>query len=181
MQLDHDITAAINSFAGQFPALDYAALFFAKIVIFILVASVAATWFIRAKHEELRYRAISCGLAVALGLLMNQVVLLFVARTRPYDLGLTHLIVEKSADPSFPSDHATVAFAIAFVLLFRRDRFAGLYMAVAIFVGLARIFIGTHFMTDVLGGAVTALVAAVVVHYLYKSNSSLNKFLIRIL
>ena len=33
-------------------------------------------------------------------------------RIRPYDAGLTHLIVAPSFDWSFPSDHATAAFAI---------------------------------------------------------------------
>ena len=181
MQFDNAFTAATNSLAGMFPWLDYTALFFAEVVIYLLVLSIAVTWFLRSEREAWRFRAISCGLAVALGLLMNQAILLFAARTRPYDLGLTHLIVEKSADPSFPSDHATVAFAIAFLLLFRRDRFAGPYLAIAILVGLARIFIGTHFLTDVLGGAAVAFVAAAVIHKLYRPESRLNRFLVRIL
>jgi len=37
-----------------------------------------------------------------------------VDRVRPYDAGVTRLLIERSQDPSFPSDHATIVFAVAF-------------------------------------------------------------------
>lgn len=181
MQIDALITAYINSFAGHFALLDGVMLFFAKAAIFLLVLSVAVRWFLHSQRELQRYLAISCGLAVALGLLLNQGVLLLVDRVRPYDLGVTHLIAERSADPSFPSDHATVAFAVALLLLLKRDRLAGLYLLFALLVALARIYIGTHFLTDVLGGAATALIGSLLVHKFYNSESILNKRLTRIL
>ena len=181
MNFDNEITVTINSMAGWSVALDLSAIFVAKYLIFLLVLSVAATWFVRTDRATWRFRAISCGLAVAAGLLLNQGILLFVSRVRPYDLGLTHLIVEKSADPSFPSDHATVVFAVAFMLILLRDRFATVYLVLAVVVALARVFVGIHFFSDVIGGAVTALIGAVVVTNLYKSNSRLNNFLSRFL
>ena len=181
MQIDALITAYVNSFSGRFALLDGFMIFFAKAAIFLLVLSVAVRWFPHSKRELQRYLAISCGFAVALGLLLNQGILLLVDRVRPYDLGVTHLIVERSADPSFPSDHATVAFAIALMLLLKRDRLANLYLLFALLVALARIYIGTHFLTDVLGGVATALIGSLLVHKLYNSESMLNQRLIRIL
>ena len=178
MNFDNQITTAINSVAGHSAALDFAAIFSAKYVIFLVVLSIAATWFVRTDRPAWRFRAISCGLAVAVGLLLNQGILLFVSRVRPYDLGLTHLIVEKSADPSFPSDHATVVFAIAFMLILLRDRFAFPYLVLGAFVALARVFVGVHFFSDIVAGAMTALIGTVVVRNPYKSNSRLNNFLI---
>ena len=180
MNFDNEITATINSLAGHFPALDLSAIFFAKYVIFLLVLSIAVTWFVRADRAAWRFRAISCGLAVVAGLLLNQGILLFVSRVRPYDLGLTHLMVEKSADPSFPSDHATVVFAIAFMLVLLRDRFRNIYLLFAVLVALARVFMGVHFFGDMVGGTLTAAVAAALVHIMYKSSSGLNQLLIRI-
>ena len=180
MNLDNQITGAINSLAGRLQALDYSVIFFARYVVFILILSIAVTWFFRIDRSALRFRAISCGMAVAMGLLLNQAILQFVSRIRPYDLGVTHLIVERSADPSFPSDHATLAFAIAFTLLLLRDRLGFGYLFIAILVGLARVFVGIHFVGDVVGGAMTALLAATLVHITYKSGSRLNTFLVRI-
>ena len=178
--IDGQITATINSLAGRYAGLDFAAIFVAKYMIFVLVLSVAASWYVRIDRATWRFRAISCGLAVAAGLLLNQVILLFVSRVRPYDLGLTHLIVEKSADPSFPSDHATVVFAVAFTLILLRDRFRHIYLILAVMVALARIFIGVHFFGDVVGAILTAAVAAVLVNVIYKSGSKLNRLLVRI-
>jgi undecaprenyl-diphosphatase len=124
--------------------------------------------------------AICCGLATALGLPLNQIILLFVARVRPYDVGLTHLIIDKSLDPSFPSDHATVVWAIAFSLLIKRDRYAWVFLAFASLVSLSRVYLGTHYVSDVLGGVLTAAVAAALVAWLYRSDSALNQKLIRI-
>ena len=180
MNLDNQITSAINSLAGRLQALDYSAIFFAKYAVFIIILSIAITWFFRTDQSVWRFRAISSGMAVAIGLLLNQAILQFVSRIRPYDLGITHLIVAKSADPSFPSDHATLAFAIAFTLFLLRDRLGFGYLFIAILVGLARVFVGIHFVGDVVGGAMTALLAAALVHITYKSSSKLNTFLIRI-
>ena len=181
LNFDNQITTAINSLTGRNVALDFAAIFLAKHVIFLLVLSIAVSWFARSDRATWRFRAISCCLAVTVGLLLNQGILLFLSRVRPYDLGLTHIIAEKSADPSFPSDHATVAFAIALMLILVRDRFAIPYLILAAFVALARVFVGLHFFSDVAGGAMTALIGTVVVRKLYKSNSRLNDVLTRFL
>ena len=181
MNFDNQITTAINSLAGRYVALDFATIVFAKYVIFLLVLSIAVSWFARTDRATWRFRAISCGLAVIAGLVLNQGILLFLSRVRPYNLSVTHLIVEKSTDPSYPSDHATVAFAIALMLILLRDRFAVPYLILAACVALARVFVGVHFFSDVAGGAMTALIGTVVVRKLYKSNSRLNNVLTRFL
>jgi len=44
-----------------------------------------------------------------LGLALNQLILLFVHRIRPYDGGVTNFLIDRSADFSFPSHHATTS------------------------------------------------------------------------
>jgi len=56
---------------------------------------------------------------------------------------------------SFPSLHASGAFAVAVVyLLERRDRWAGLLVLAATVVAASRVYLGLHFPTDVIAGAV---------------------------
>ena len=55
---------------------------------------------------------------------------------------------------SFPSGHSTASFAVATVLARRFPLLGPIFLAVAIFVGLSRILRGSHFLTDVIGGAV---------------------------
>lgn len=64
-----------------------------------------------------RHVLVATGLSPLLGLALNQLILLVVHRMQPYDGGVTHLLIARSADFSFPSDHATAVFAIAAAFL----------------------------------------------------------------
>ena len=55
---------------------------------------------------------------------------------------------------AFPSGHAAAAFAVAAVMARYFPAWRGLWYGGAIFVGMARVVGGSHFPTDVLGGAV---------------------------
>jgi undecaprenyl-diphosphatase len=60
---------------------------------------------------------------------------------------------------SFPSGHSTASFAVATVLAKRFPLFGPLCIAIALFVALSRVFRGSHFPTDVLGGAVIGILS----------------------
>lgn len=60
---------------------------------------------------------------------------------------------------SFPSGHSTASFAVATVLAKRFPLFGPLGIAIALFVALSRILRGSHFPTDVLGGAVIGILS----------------------
>jgi undecaprenyl-diphosphatase len=181
MTLDTSWTHWINAFAGRWEILDWIMIALTQGGVVLLVALIALRWWSKNDRSAARYVAISCGLGTALGLLFNQAILLFVHRPRPYDLGLTHLLIGRSQDPSFPSDHATVVFAIAFSLLAKRDRYTGLFFLAALLVSVSRVYVGTHYVTDVLGGATTAAVATLLVALFYRERSRLNQRLVRIL
>ncbi|MDH5639833.1 MAG: phosphatase PAP2 family protein [Nitrospira sp.] len=55
---------------------------------------------------------------------------------------------------SFPSGHTAVSFAVATVLAKRFPLIGPLCLGIAVFVMFSRIFRGSHFPTDVMGGAV---------------------------
>ncbi|MBV1704887.1 MAG: phosphatase PAP2 family protein [Hyphomicrobiales bacterium] len=80
---------------------------------------------------------------------------------RPVMLGLSPNFLDHAPDNSFPSDHATLAFAVAFALWSagRRGPAAAL-TALGAAIGWARVFLGAHFPADVLGAAAIALVCA---------------------
>jgi undecaprenyl-diphosphatase len=104
------------------------------------------------------------GPLVPSGLGYNQLVLLFVQRVRPYNAQITHLIIDRSADFSFPSDHATASFAIAAAFLLQGLPKRGfVFLAAAVLLAVSRVYIGTHYVGDLLGGALTGTVAAFVV------------------
>ena len=65
---------------------------------------------------------------------------------------------------SFPAGHAATAFAGAVLLSWAARRWTPAFVVLAVAVGFSRIYVGDHYLGDVLGGAfVGALVAFAVV------------------
>ena len=105
----------------------------------------------REKHKA--YVLIS---SVILGLISEVVIKLLVQRARP----ISGLISETGF--SFPSGHATIAtiFFLMLIFTFRKEIkdqtgrtiFTVLSIILAITIGLSRIYLGVHWISDVLGG-----------------------------
>ncbi|MBX3302754.1 MAG: phosphatase PAP2 family protein [Nitrospira sp.] len=60
---------------------------------------------------------------------------------------------------SFPSGHSTASFAVATVLTKRFPAWGPLCIGLAAFVALSRVLRGSHFPTDVVGGAVVGILS----------------------
>jgi membrane-associated phospholipid phosphatase len=87
--------------------------------------------------------------------------------TYPYFIkNVTHL-----GFASFPSGHTTSIFALATMLaLFTSSQRAKVaYLFAAVLVGYSRIYLGQHFLNDVLMGSCIGTIVAVLVHWLFAS------------
>ncbi|MBE0425376.1 MAG: glycosyltransferase family 39 protein [Nitrospirae bacterium] len=91
-------------------------------------------------------------------------------RIRPcHELDVIRVLVGCGKSFSMPSNHAANAFAFAmpfYVLLKNRLRYA--FVAGAILIGFSRIYVGVHYPSDVIVGAVVGLILAITVVCLYK-------------
>ncbi len=63
---------------------------------------------------------------------------------------------------SFPSGHSTASFAVATVLAKRFPLVGPVCLGIALFVGISRVLRGSHFPTDVMGGAVIGILSGCV-------------------
>jgi undecaprenyl-diphosphatase len=168
--VDSSIFRWINDLAGRATWANGLVRFYAKagIVVFavlLLVAFLEA----RRRHDS-RGVAISvwAGGAALAALMLAQLIGRAVDRARPYDvLDNVHLLAARSTDFSFPSDHATVAGAVAAGLLLLADRRWGIIAATgAVLMALARIYIGVHYPSDVAAGLALGAGVALVGNYL---------------
>ena len=73
------------------------------------------------------------------------------------------LLVGCGSGRSFPSSHAANNAAGAMLVGWYYPRFKWLFIAIALTIGISRIYVGVHFPLDVLGGFVVGIVCAFVV------------------
>ncbi|BCG84858.1 undecaprenyl-diphosphatase [Mesorhizobium sp. 113-3-9] len=181
-QFDAAITTWINTWAGHAPTIDSVMIGISTAGVPLLVLAVVAQWWVPRSDPAICHVLIAAGLSFLIGLGINQLILLFVQRARPYDAHVTHLIIDRTVDFSFPSDHATASFAIAAAFLVHGLSRRGFwFLAAALLIGLSRVYLGTHYASDILGGAATGFLAAVLVRFAYRENTRLDRLVTGIL
>ncbi len=104
--------------------------------------------------KEIFKMLIASSAAYALNILIGLVFF----RQRPFDAhGITALISTDHLDKSFPSSHASVAFAIASFVYFRYKKNAIWLFALAFLVSVGRVLAGVHYLGDIAVGAVIGI------------------------
>ena len=146
--------------------------------IFVLCAAAAlacAAWRGRAASARarigltlLRQRAVYVFSVVAVSGLLSQIFKHLLGRARPKlmdQFGAWHFefFSVKATLASMPSGHATTAFATAAALGYFLPRLRMPLLIVAVLVGLSRVFLDTHYMSDVFAGAELGMVSAVII------------------
>jgi undecaprenyl-diphosphatase len=165
--MDTSLLHTLNDwFAGhdgfEDPLVAYAnaaeALFLAMLVVAFLLPI--------ARRVETRRAVVAAGFSAGFALAIAQVVSRLVDRPRPFVAhpDMVHLFARHAADPGFPSDHATAAFAIGVALLLRRRAWGAVVLVLAAVLAVARVGMGVHYPTDVLGGAALGAAAALVLY-----------------
>jgi undecaprenyl-diphosphatase len=162
LPVDYHLFRTINDFTARHAGFEKAVeaysaiseiLFVALLVLlFFVIGRQGRTWATRA--------AVAAGLSATAALAIAQLVANTVDRARPYAEHHAHLFVSRSADPSFPSDHATAAFAIAVSIRLRNAPWGNAALTLATTLAFARVAVGTHYPGDVIGGALLGTLVA---------------------
>ncbi|MBR7780282.1 undecaprenyl-diphosphatase [Undibacterium rugosum] len=136
------------------------ATFFAEHLIWVVPLLIGIGWL---RGSEALSKAMLVSTASGLlGLLINQAIGLAWLYPRPFMISLGHTLIPHVADSSFPSDHLTLWWAVAFSLSLQRGpRIVGQALAtLGIPIAWARIYLGVHFPFDMIGAATVATFSA---------------------
>lgn len=159
--LDKDILRVVNQ-AGSNVALDALMTAFTVMGISFVMATFAIGLWLRGRKDL----AIDYLMLIAFASILAEVIKIVTDRQRPFDVlpnvntislfGLT-----SASGPSFPSGHAARAFAVAALLSFGRGpRIYVISFALAAFVAVSRVYLGLHWPSDVLFGALLGIFTA---------------------
>jgi undecaprenyl-diphosphatase len=165
--MDYSLYKTINGLSGESIA-DQLFKFLANDLPGILVVLVALTFLVpwAGRRRERRSGAVLATASAGLALLINQPIAHLVDRTRPYlaHPAHAHLLLSRSHDPSFPSDHATGGFALALGVWVYDRTIGTILLVLAAILSFSRVYVGTHYPADVVAGT---LIGAAVTAALY--------------
>jgi undecaprenyl-diphosphatase len=164
--VDYRVYHAVNLFVFHHPWLGRVFADLETVTPVALGVAAFALWLLARPGAERRWKLASASAlaSAALALLVNQLIAKGWQRERPFAAHHSaHVWVGRSHDASFPSDHASAAFGIAFAVFFF-DRVVGsLFIVAATLIGVGRVVVGAHYPADVVAGCVVGLASAVVV------------------
>ncbi len=173
--LNQTLFLDLNTYAGHNTTLDTVMAAAAEGMPYLFIAFLFALWFTHRRDE-----ALYAGYATTLGVLLDQIIGLFVHHNRPFMDHLGTTLLTHKPENSFPSDHTTFTLSIALMLLtFRSTRLIGsIATLLALWCGLARIYGGVHYPFDILGSIAVALVATGIIAVLRSRLAGLNYWII---
>ena len=94
-------------------------------------------------------------------LVCNVVLKPLIDRTRPYYVLDYTPLIPPVGDPSFPSGHTSASFAAATAIYAINKKWGIAAYIFAAVMGFSRLYLGVHFPTDVLAGALVGTAAAI--------------------
>ena len=122
-------------------------------------------WLAAKPGTSRKWKLASTGALLASGLALatNRIIAAIWFRRRPF---IAHHIAHpwiNSHDASFPSDHASASFAIAFAVVMVDPLVGAVFLLLALVIAVGRLLIGAHYPGDVAAGFLIGALSATVV------------------
>lgn len=174
---DRAVTSALNAFTHHSFWFDAACHSISENTLFSGMIFAALLWYCWFASPDIlsRHKTLSGTIASAIaGMLSRGTQLLFPSRPRPFQDASLHLQLPFTVKPdslrhvasSFPSDHAALYFALA-ATIWSANRKIGYYaIGFAVLLDVIRMYLGFHYLSDVIGGAALGVLCVCVVQNL---------------
>jgi undecaprenyl-diphosphatase len=160
----------INTFARHTGWLHAPVLAYAQYGVVLFGLLLLAGWWNARRRNTAMTAAIWAPIATLIAVGINQPIVAAVHQARPYNtLHGILVLATPSTDPSFPSDHATMAGAVAAGMLLVSRRLGLLAIAAAGLMAFARVYIAAHYPADVLTGLALGAAVALIGYVLARA------------
>ncbi len=155
MWFDVELARWLNEWAQAGAAVKALAVFCAEPLVWLMFAWYAFAFVVYKRGWVREFLAVALGASMVY--LTNAAVSLWWYRPRPFLFGITEEFARVSAgSKSFPSDHASIAFFFAYLLVAHKRSWWPAYI-LALLVAVSRVAVGVHYPSDVLAGAAVGM------------------------
>lgn len=189
MHADETVFFWINSLAGRVAWIDNVIRILScdVFITVLFIIALIAIWFAGSDIEtrERNQRGVLCGLA-SMGI-ANLIIFILNAvlqdRPRPFEAfpDKVHLIFYPPTDPSFPSNSAAAAFALAIGVWIYNRKFGYILLIPASILAFGRVYMGVHYPLDIIGGFAVAIVATGIIFIVIKLGGPVIDFVLKLL
>ena len=152
------------------------AIFSADILIYLIFAAVViwtafsfVSKFRKYKKKNTEMLVLTTVSALFARVIIAEPLRILIGRMRPFEVlaGINQLL-NHSAGKSFPSGHATLAFAVATTVAFYYPRTSIIFFLAGLAVGIGRIATGVHWPLDIIGGVAVGILSSWLLQFLKK-------------
>jgi len=152
----------INQFAGKWICLDALGIFFAKYFEYVLLLSLLL--FLAVGFRKYWKMIIQAFISAVLArLVIVSFIRLLWSRSRPFIENNVNLLIDYPVKPSFPSGHAAFYFALSTIIFLYNKKIGILFFIASFLICLTRIFVGIHWPSDILAGAIIGILSALLI------------------
>lgn len=147
--MDYLLFKAINNVAGRYPVMDRLMMFLSNKIRYIFLIVLTCMWF-RRHSAKVTVSAVGASL---IALLLNMFIKATSFQPRPFMEHPVKMLLPSKNDSRFPSKHTILLFTVSTSIFLRYRVLGSIMMGLSALTAFSRIWVGSHYPSDVVGSA----------------------------